>query len=196
MDKKIISGTIKDQVYKYLKDEICNRNFTPGHWLQELEIAQKLGVSRSPVREAIKHLAMDGLVIEIPNKGSYVREFTQKDVLDACDLRLMMETYALSQCKDNLTEKNLNALQEFLKEFNYHYEKDNLSLTLRHADCLRRFQRYQLESGYTDNGDSRFFSDKNHSQYDGQPGKQMAIRRLVADEVYRLYRTHGMVYVQ
>ena len=126
MDKKIISGTIKDQVYKYLKDEICNRNFTPGYWLQELEIAQKLGVSRSPVREAIKHLAMDGLVIEIPNKGSYVREFTQKDVLDACDLRLMMETYALSQCKDNLTEANLNSLREFLKEFDYHYKKDNI----------------------------------------------------------------------
>ena len=126
MNKKIISGTIKDQVYKYLKDEICNRNFAPGYWLQEQEIAQQIGVSRSPVREAIKHLAMDGLVIEIPNKGSYVREFTQKDVLDACDLRLMMETYALGQCKENLTEENLQILNEFLVNFNYYYEKNDL----------------------------------------------------------------------
>ena len=61
--------TIRIQVYQILKDDICEGRFAPGQWLQENELAERLCVSRSPIREALRQLASDGLVVEIPNKG-------------------------------------------------------------------------------------------------------------------------------
>ena len=57
-----IASTIKDQVYQILKEEICGGAYQPGQWLQEKELANRLSVSRSPIREALRQLAGDGLV--------------------------------------------------------------------------------------------------------------------------------------
>ena len=65
--------TIRNQVYQILKDDICEGRFAPGQWLQENELAERLCVSRSPIREALRQLASDGLVVEIPNKGVFVK---------------------------------------------------------------------------------------------------------------------------
>ena len=62
--------TIKDQVYNVLKTEILNGEFAPNERLNEQLLADRLNVSRSPVREAIKQLAGDGLVVNVPNKGA------------------------------------------------------------------------------------------------------------------------------
>ena len=64
-----IANTIRDQVYQLLKNEICEGVYEPGYWLQEKELAQRLRVSRSPVREALLQLSRDGLVKNIPNRG-------------------------------------------------------------------------------------------------------------------------------
>ena len=61
--------TIRDQVYQILRDEICAGKYAPGSWLQETELTEYLGVSRSPVREALRRLVADGLLMEIPNKA-------------------------------------------------------------------------------------------------------------------------------
>ena len=74
LPKLPIANTIRDQVYQLLKDEICDGRYEPGYWLQEKELAQRLKVSRSPVREALRQLSRDGLVRDIPNKGVFVRE--------------------------------------------------------------------------------------------------------------------------
>lgn len=66
------------QVYQILKDEIISGVYQPNDWLQEKDLAAKLNVSRSPVREALRQLAADGLVREVPNKGMFVRAFTPR----------------------------------------------------------------------------------------------------------------------
>ena len=65
--------TMREQVYQILRDNICRGVYAPGTRLQELDIAESLDVSRSPVREALRQLAADGLLLEIPNKGVYVK---------------------------------------------------------------------------------------------------------------------------
>ena len=77
--------TIRNQVYQILKDDICEGRFAPGQWLQENELAERLCVSRSPIREALRQLASDGLVVEIPNKGVFVKEFTARDIEEIFD---------------------------------------------------------------------------------------------------------------
>ena len=73
-------STIREQVYQILRDDICQGVYAPGTRLQEVDLAENLNVSRSPVREALRQLAADGLLLEIPNKGVYVKEFTAKDL--------------------------------------------------------------------------------------------------------------------
>ena len=87
--------TMREQVYQILRDNICRGVYAPGTRLQELDIAESLDVSRSPVREALRQLAADGLLLEIPNKGVYVKEFTSKDIEEIFDLRVMLEAYAI-----------------------------------------------------------------------------------------------------
>ena len=107
-----ISATIKEQVYQILKQKVCEQQYKPGQWLQEKELASYLNVSRSPVREALRMLANDGLVVEIPNKGIFVREFSRKDIMDIYDMRNMLESYAIAHSNANLSESSREELLE------------------------------------------------------------------------------------
>ena len=114
MKRKVIN-TIRGQVYELLKQAICDGEFEPGQWLQENELAEKLSVSRSPIREALRQLAADGLVIEVPNKGVFVREFTAKDIEEIFDIRVLMENYAIDKMNEHLTEEDSTQLKNCMK---------------------------------------------------------------------------------
>ena len=100
-------GTPPNQI---LKDDICEGRFAPGQWLQENELAERLCVSRSPIREALRQLASDGLVVEIPNKGVFVKEFTARDIEEIFDLRVLLEDYAISKLQHHLTTADMQQL--------------------------------------------------------------------------------------
>lgn len=108
--------TIRGQVYQILRGDICSGTYAPGFWLQEKELAEKLGVSRSPVREALRQLVADGLVIEVPNKGVFVKEFTLRDIDEIFDMRVLLETYGIQKSRKNLTSVRRQKLFELLEE--------------------------------------------------------------------------------
>ncbi|MCI9263762.1 MAG: GntR family transcriptional regulator [Oscillospiraceae bacterium] len=107
--------TIRGQVYQILRDDICSGKYEPGFWLQEKELAEQLGVSRSPVREVLRQLVADGLVIEVPNKGVYVKEFTLRDIDEIFDMRVLLETYGIQRSKKNMTSVRRQKLFELLE---------------------------------------------------------------------------------
>lgn len=112
-----IFATVKEQVYESLKNDICNGKLEPGKWLQEQEIATQLNVSRSPVREAFRMLAGDGLVNEIPNKGVFVRKFTKQDIEEIFAVRQMMESYAIRNSADHRSSELEEALENYLEKY-------------------------------------------------------------------------------
>lgn len=117
--------TIRNQVYQILKDDICEGRFAPGQWLQETELAEHLCVSRSPIREALRQLAADGLVVEIPNKGVFVKEFTARDIEEIFDMRVLLEDYAIGKLQHNLTTADIGRLIDCLNEMErVHARKD------------------------------------------------------------------------
>lgn len=107
--------TIRGQVYQILRNDVCGGKYAPGFWLQEQELAQELGVSRSPVREALRQLIADGLVIEVPNKGVFVKEFTLRDIDEIFDMRVMLESYGIQKSRRNLTTVRRQRLFELLE---------------------------------------------------------------------------------
>lgn len=119
--------TIKHQIYQIIKKEICNGNYVAGQWLQEKELAEQLNVSRSPVREALKQLVDEGLAIEYPNKGVFVKEFTVKDIEEIYDVRILLESYAIKNSVKTLTSKNIQELMETLQLLVKYYEKNDLT---------------------------------------------------------------------
>lgn len=126
MKQKVVN-TIRGQVYELLKEAICNGEFEGGQWLQEKELAEQYSVSRSPVREALRQLSADGLVIEVPNKGVFVREFTPKDIEEIFDLRVLMENYAIDKIDEHLTDSICTQLKDCMKIVEEAYEKGELS---------------------------------------------------------------------
>ncbi len=85
---------LTEQTYKVLKDRILLRQLLPGERISVDEIAQHLGVSRTPVTDALKRLAVEGLVEIIPRRGTFVSSLTARDVAELFDVRAVIEQYA------------------------------------------------------------------------------------------------------
>ncbi len=88
---------LAEQTYSILRDWIIKRRFKPGDKISAEEMAEKFGVSRTPVIVALQRLANEGLVEIIPQRGTFVTELTARDVAELFEIRLMIEVYAADQ---------------------------------------------------------------------------------------------------
>lgn len=88
---------LTEQTYRVLRDQILKRQTKPGEKLSVEEIASALGVSRTPVVNALKLLEVDGLVEILPRRGTFVTQITARDVAELFDVRLMIELFAADQ---------------------------------------------------------------------------------------------------
>ena len=104
--------TLTDQAYQLLKDAIITLELLPGTPLSELQVAHRLGISKSPVREALQRLSRDGLVTLEPNRRCMVTGVDESSVRDWYELRLMLEPQSLARVVDAITPETLEALQE------------------------------------------------------------------------------------
>lgn len=118
--------TMGDQVYTILRKEICEGRFEPGARLQEIELSEALGVSRSPVREALLRLVSDGLLLAVPNKGTYVKEFTCQDIDEIFDMRVMLESYSILRSQKSMTPERKQQLFDILEVMEKTHTEDNV----------------------------------------------------------------------
>lgn len=118
--------TIRGQVYHILRDEICSGKYIPGARLQEVELSEHLGVSRSPVRESLRQLVADGLLIEIPNKGVFVKQFSQRDIEEIFDMRLLLESHAIMNSRKHITSARFQKLFDILEMLEKTYAAGDL----------------------------------------------------------------------
>lgn len=105
------------EAYNFIKDAIILGKYGPGVRLGEETLAKELNISRTPIREAIKQLEAEGLVVPL-KRGVGVRSFTKEDIKEIYDLRSLLESYAASQAAINRTEEDLTELEMA----NYLYE--------------------------------------------------------------------------
>ncbi len=134
--------TIKEQVYQTLKERILSGTFQPGEWLQEAKIANSLSVSRSPVREALQQLLGDGLAVNVPNKGVYVKKITTQDMQDIFEVRSCFETIGIRRSANTLTDEirdELISIRENLLKYYETGDKENYIIqdALLHKSIVR-----------------------------------------------------------
>ncbi len=109
-------------VFEYLRSSILNGDLKPGERLMEIQLAEQLGVSRTPVREAIRKLEKEKFVEMIPRKGAYVADLTAKDILDVLEIRTILEGFASSLAALRMTDEEVDALEQTLIDFNEYLE--------------------------------------------------------------------------
>ena len=114
---------LRDVVFNTLRQAILTGELKPGERLMEIHLANKLGVSRTPIREAIRKLELEGLVNIIPNKGAYVTGISDKDVHDIYMIRSMLEGLCVRWATEHITQEQLEELDEIILLSEYHMDK-------------------------------------------------------------------------
>ena len=108
---------LRNVVFNTLRDAILRGELTPGERLMEIPLAQKLGVSRTPVREAISMLEREGLAVTYPRRGARVAKMSEKDLDDVLEIREVLDTLAVSLACDNMTDEDLDRLEQAVDSF-------------------------------------------------------------------------------
>lgn len=123
--------TISQQAYEIIKEDIFSGRYPSGTWLQEKTIAEELGISRSPVREALRMLAADGIATVTPNKGIFVRTYTPKDIENIFEVREAIENYAMIHTDSEVILSHQKELEDEIRQFQKLHKSGDLEAYIR-----------------------------------------------------------------
>ncbi len=127
---------IRDVVYEYLRTAIINGLIKPGERLVEKEYAEKFNISRTPVREALRKLEIEGLVENIPRKGDIVKGIDLNDMLEIFAIRQALEPLIVKTAMENLSSEDIIKLQETINRMTDCANHDDT------AEVLNAFQTF------------------------------------------------------
>ena len=116
--------SLSNRVFLKIRDNILNGVYKEQDELRETTIGKELGVSRTPVREALRQLELEGLVTIVPNKGAYVTGITAKDVKDIYIVRSYLEGLCARWATEHITEEQLDELEEIVLLSEFHMKKE------------------------------------------------------------------------
>ncbi|WP_028306937.1 GntR family transcriptional regulator [Desulfitibacter alkalitolerans] len=119
-------NSLRGMVFNRLLDDILDGTYSPGETLVESKLAEKLGVSRTPIREAIKQLELEGLVTPLPNRRVVVQGITEKDIDDIYIIRKRLEGLAARWAVVNITEEEFEELKKTLELMEFYTQRGAL----------------------------------------------------------------------
>lgn len=117
---------LREIVFETLRDAIINQVLRPGERLMEIQLAEEMGVSRTPVREAIRKLELEGFVVMLPRRGAYVAGISMKDILEVFEVRAALEALAAGLAAERITEEELEEMERQLVKEAEETEANNL----------------------------------------------------------------------
>jgi len=132
------------KVYRELKSMIVDRKLKPGDKILQEKISQEFGVSRTPLMCALKKLEQEKLVQAIPRRGFYVRRFTKEEILEAFELREILEGLAARRAAMIITAVQAEKLRAFFRDADV---SDSGQSIKRYSDEDRRFHNFLIELG-------------------------------------------------
>lgn len=117
--------SLSSRVFHTIRENILSGKYAMDEELKEKTIGEELGVSRTPVREALRQLELEGLVTIIPNKGAYVVGISQKDIRDIYEIRSRLEGLCARWAAEHITKEQLDELEENIYLSDFHSAKGN-----------------------------------------------------------------------
>ena len=161
------SKTLREQIVSSLRESIVRGDLNPGQKITEPELADKLGISRTPIREAFRQLESEGLLTVMPRRGAVVSSVTRKEIEDFYELKSLLEGYASRKAAAKITEKDIARLNRindqlealarkgdveafFKKNSEFHYAFISLCGNEKLLDIwnslVRRFVRFRIQA--------------------------------------------------
>ncbi len=134
-------------VFEYLRNAILSGELEPGERLMEIALAEQLGVSRTPVREAIRKLELEGFVEMVPRKGAYVAELKVKDITEILVIRGIFEGYAAASAARKMKDSDKETLSNAVAKFEKAVEKGDRQAMMEADD---RFHHLILKATKND----------------------------------------------
>ncbi|HTE62625.1 MAG TPA: GntR family transcriptional regulator [Solirubrobacteraceae bacterium] len=126
MTTPLENRTLREQVFEHLRDEILSDRLPPGTELQEVALAESLGISRGPLREALGRLAAEGLVTIRPRRGATVTRYTRQEFVDSYQIRGALESLAMRLAVPRLTDDDRAALHRLTDEMADHMQRSDV----------------------------------------------------------------------
>ncbi|SHO51115.1 GntR family transcriptional regulator [Anaerocolumna xylanovorans] len=117
--------SLRGRVFTKIREDILSGKYKQNDELKETTIGQELGVSRTPVREALRQLELEGLVNIIPNKGAYVNGISEKDIHDIYIIRSYLEGLCAKWACEYITQEQIDALEEVVYLSEFHAKKEH-----------------------------------------------------------------------
>ena len=131
---------LRDVVFESLREGILEGKLSPGQRLMEVQLAEQLGVSRTPVREAIRKLELEGLVVMLPRKGAYVANMSLKDIIDVLEIRASLEGLSAYLAAERINEEDIKKLEKIAQEFKEHADDGDveglLKMDVEFHECI------------------------------------------------------------
>jgi DNA-binding GntR family transcriptional regulator len=115
-NRKIVRPTTVELVTAAIRQRILSGELAPGEVLRQEALAEELGVSRVPIREAITRLTGEGLLVNVPHKGAYVAELSVEEVQETFDIRLRLEPWIFAEAIPRITEAEIGKAARLVKE--------------------------------------------------------------------------------
>lgn len=116
-------------IFERVREEILNGKYKNGDKIVEAKLAEELGVSRTPVREALKQLELDGLVESLPNRGVIVKGITDQDIVDIYTIRLAIEAIAARWAVERMDDSEIEQLKEIYDLMEFYTFKEDVEKT-------------------------------------------------------------------
>ena len=130
---------LREIVYEQLKMQILTGKITPGTRMMEVELADEMGVSRTPVREAIRKLEKEGLVTIEPRRGAYASDISVKDMLDTLEVREDLEGLAAALAAERMSEEQIGDLVKITQGYSEAINNSDTEKIIYYDD----FSRYE-----------------------------------------------------
>lgn len=142
--------SVKQQAYDYIKDKILSGQFQTGTFIDEREIALSMGVSRTPVREAVNILISEGFLTIYQNKGIIVRKITAKDISEVFQVREIIEPVAITKHAHNLSAKKLQYFKEIYSVGGFTEEEAHLLDDEFHLFIISAYKNEYMNNMFLD----------------------------------------------
>lgn len=111
-----VTDTLSDKAYRLITKKLLASELVPGQKISEQQLASECGISRTPVREAIRRLTEEGVLYQIPSSGTYVAHIDRHHLIDAYEVRMALECYAIERAVRNLTKESRQDLRRLCDE--------------------------------------------------------------------------------
>lgn len=171
--------TAKEIVYQTIKSDILKGVIKCNEQIRENEYATRLGVSRTPLREALRNLEADGLLEYRVNRGMYVREFSIDDLQEMYDLRVAVETYINVQAFYRSSKEDYQALNNIIAETRIAYQSGNTDLVVEYFDQfheqIAKISRLKIATEFLESLKSYMYIVRRYYLYDASSRFEQAI---------------------